>query len=166
MSKSRRKQQINHWGSVPGCLTSLPANIPTCAMGRAAPLPSWGMQGIVAAQGFNYPAYGELRGAQSHHGEQGAVTTAGAIACCCLSRVSPTLPAFCSLSEWLCVNSYSTRGNAVGSGAGIWEDHLMFLSMWHLFRLQLGKVISVLLWPRECGDWQGKVDYLGFLPPC
>lgn len=56
-------------------------------------------------------------------------------------------------------------GNAVGSRAGIWVDHLMFLSMWHLFRLQLGKVTSVTDWPRECGDRQGKVDYLGFLPP-
>lgn len=78
------------------------------------------------------------------------MTTAGAVACCCLSGVSPTLSAFCSVSKWLRVNSYSTRagGNAVGSRAGIWVDHLMFLSMWHLFRLQSGKVTSVT----DCGQ--------------
>lgn len=140
-----------------------PPNIPTCATGRDAGASTSPFPG--AAQGFNYPAYGELGPAQSHHEEKRAVTTARAVACCCLNRVSPTLSAFCSVSKWLRENSYGTGGNAVGSRAGICADHLMFLSMWHLFRLQSGKAISVTDWPGECGDWQGKVDYLGFFCP-
>lgn len=169
MSESRRKQQINHWGSVPGCLSSLSANIPTCAIGRDRwsvhlTLPggcreSWRHKDLITQ---HMESWGKLRATT---GSRGQWRQPGPV----VVGVSPTLPAFCSVSKWLRVNSYSTsqqEGNAVGSRAGICGDHLMFLSVWHLFRLQSGKSdFCYWLWPRESGDWQEKVDYLGFLPP-